>query len=48
LRGRLLAKRFAWTGLLLFAAALLSLWPIDSSRQAVAIPSAPVNPPARP
>ena len=48
LRGRLLAKRFAWTGLLLFAAALLSLWPIDSSRQAVTIPSAPVNPPARP
>ena len=48
LRGRLLAKRFAWTGLLLFAAALLSLWPIDSSRQAVTIPSAPVNPPASP
>ena len=32
LRGRLLAKRFAWTGLLLFVAALLSLWPVDASR----------------
>ncbi len=48
LRGRLLAKRFAWTGLLLFAAALLSLWPIDSSRQALTVPSAPATVPARP
>ena len=47
LRGRLLAKRFAWTGLFLFAAALLSLWPIDSSRHAVTVPAAPSNPPAR-
>jgi ABC-type uncharacterized transport system permease subunit len=48
LRGRLLAKRFAWTGLLLFAAALLSLWPIDSSRQELTVPSAPATVPARP
>jgi len=39
LRGQLLAKRFAWTGLLLFAAALLSLWPIDSSRRPAAAPA---------
>ncbi len=32
LRGRLLSKRFAWVGVGLFAAALLSLWPIDASR----------------
>lgn len=32
LRGRLLAKRFAWTCLVLFAAALLSLWAVDQSR----------------
>jgi ABC-type uncharacterized transport system permease subunit len=31
-RGRLLARRFAWTCLGLFAAALLSLGPVDSSR----------------
>ena len=31
----------------LFAAALLSLWPIDSSRHAVTVPAAPSNPPAR-
>ena len=30
--GRLLAKRFAWTCLALFAAALLSLKPVDTSR----------------
>ena len=39
LRGQLLAKRFAWTGLLLFAAALLSLWPIDNSRRPAAAPA---------
>jgi HemX protein len=33
LRGRLLAKRFAWTCLGLFIAALLSLGPVDASRQ---------------
>jgi len=32
LRGILIAKRFGWTGILLFAAALISLWPVDSSR----------------
>jgi len=32
LKGRLLAKRFAWACLALFAAALLSLGPVDSSR----------------
>lgn len=32
LRGWLLAKRFAWSCLVLFAAALLSLWPVDASR----------------
>lgn len=38
-RRQLLAKRFAWTCVLLFAAALLSLWPIDANRH---LPSAPV------
>ena len=33
LRGRLLAKRFAWTCLILFAAALASLGPVDASRR---------------
>jgi ABC-type uncharacterized transport system permease subunit len=33
LAGRLLAKRLAWTCILLFAAAILSLWPVDSSRR---------------
>ena len=32
LRGRLLARRFAWTCLILFAAALVSLGPVNSSR----------------
>ena len=32
LRGRLLAKRFAWTCLVLFAAALISLGPVNASR----------------
>ena len=32
LRGRLLSSRFAWTCLALFAAALLSLGPVDRSR----------------
>jgi HemX protein len=35
LRGRLLSKRFAWTCLVLFATALLSLDPIDKSRHPV-------------
>jgi ABC-type uncharacterized transport system permease subunit len=38
LRGRLLAKRFAWTGLALFAAALLSLGPVDASRHPTPAP----------
>jgi ABC-type uncharacterized transport system permease subunit len=32
LRGRLIAKRFAWTCAVMFAVALLSLWPVDASR----------------
>lgn len=35
LQGRLLSKRFAWTCLALFAAALLSLGPVDASRHPV-------------
>jgi ABC-type uncharacterized transport system permease subunit len=34
LKGRLIAQRFAWTGVILFACALLSLWPVDASRHA--------------
>lgn len=40
LRDRLLAKRFAWTGLVLFAAALLSIWPVDASRHPAPSPAA--------
>jgi hypothetical protein len=36
LRGVLLAKRFAWACLVLFAAALLSLGPVDQSRHPIA------------
>jgi hypothetical protein len=36
LRGRLLAKRFAWCCVILFGAALLSLDPVDKSRHPVA------------
>jgi len=32
LRGILLARRFAWAGVVLFAAALFSLWLVDASR----------------
>jgi ABC-type uncharacterized transport system permease subunit len=32
LRGVLLARRFGWAGVVLFAAALLSLWPVNESR----------------
>ncbi|MBC7365456.1 MAG: cytochrome c biogenesis protein CcsA [Undibacterium sp.] len=39
LRGQLLAKRFAWTGLVLFGAALLSLWPVDASRSPAVAPA---------
>ncbi len=35
LRGQLLAKRFAWTCLALFALALLSLGPVDASRHPI-------------
>jgi hypothetical protein len=34
--GRLISKRFAWTCLALFAAALLSLGAVDESRHPVA------------
>jgi len=36
LRGLLLSKRFAWSCLALFFAALLSLGPVDKSRNPVA------------
>jgi ABC-type uncharacterized transport system permease subunit len=39
LRGRLLAGRFAWACLVLFAAAMLSLGPVDASRH----PAAPAH-----
>jgi len=38
-RGRLLAKRFAWTCLVLFAIALLSLGPVDASRHPATPPT---------
>jgi ABC-type uncharacterized transport system permease subunit len=38
LRGQLLAKRFAWTCLALFAAALVSLKPVDASRHPAKLP----------
>lgn len=44
LGGRLLAKRFAWSCLALFAAALLSLGPVDKSRHPVAPKTAAVAP----
>ena len=40
LRGRLLARRFAWTCLLLYAAALLSLEVVNTSRHPAPAPSA--------
>lgn len=43
LGGRLLSKRFAWTCLILYAAALLSLGPVDASRH-----SRPLKAPATP
>jgi ABC-type uncharacterized transport system permease subunit len=48
LRGRLLAKRFAWTGLALFAGALLSLWPVDASRTPKIVPAGQTVPRAQP
>lgn len=39
IRGHLLAKRFAWTCLALFAAALISLGPVDASRHPPALPT---------
>jgi len=33
-RGILIAQRFAWSGVVLFILALLSLWPVDASRHA--------------
>ncbi len=40
-RRLLVAKRFAWVGLLLFAAALGSLWPVNSSRKP--LPESPAS-----
>ena len=50
LRGVLLAKRFAWTCLILFIAAMLSLFVVERSRHAAAAAgaSAAVARPARP
>src|SRR5436190_1941976 len=45
LRGRLLAKRFAWTCVVLFVAALLSLNPVDKSRHPVTPRSVGANQP---
>jgi len=42
LRGHLLARRFAWTCLALFGAALISLGPVDASRHPPALPQ-PLN-----
>ncbi|MEO6873543.1 MAG: cytochrome c biogenesis protein CcsA, partial [Opitutaceae bacterium] len=39
LRSLLLARRFAWAGIILFAFALLSLWPVDASRHAAPPPA---------
>jgi ABC-type uncharacterized transport system permease subunit len=39
LRGVLVARRFAWTGVILFAAALFSLWPVDASRHTAPPPA---------
>lgn len=39
LRGRLLTKRFAWSCLGLFAAALISLWAVDASRHPMPRPA---------
>jgi len=44
LRGDLLAKRFAWTCLVLFGAALVSLGPVDASRHSPVLPPAHVVP----
>jgi ABC-type uncharacterized transport system permease subunit len=41
LRGHLLARRFAWTCLALFCAALISLGPVDASRHPPVLPSPP-------
>lgn len=38
-RGTLLAQRFGWTCLALFAAALISLGPVDASRHSPALPA---------
>lgn len=43
IKGRLVTKRFAWTCLGLFAAALLSLWPVDQSRHRIAGAPAPAH-----
>jgi ABC-type uncharacterized transport system permease subunit len=43
-RGRLLGKHFAWAGILVFAVALLSLWPVDRSRHPAAQPPTALHP----
>lgn len=41
LRGHLLARRFAWACLILFGAALISIGPVDASRNPPALPNPP-------
>jgi ABC-type uncharacterized transport system permease subunit len=45
LGGRLITRRFAWTGIALFAAALLSLEAVDASRHPAPKPAATAAPP---
>ena len=42
LRGQLLSRRFAWTCLVLFAAALISLGLVDANRHPLPVPTAAV------
>jgi ABC-type uncharacterized transport system permease subunit len=48
LLNRLIAKRFAWTCIFFFVAALFSLWPVNSSRQPLAPEPAPHTVPRSP
>jgi len=43
LRGKLVGRGFAWACMLLYIAALFSLWPVDRSRHPVKSPKAPAS-----
>lgn len=43
IRGRLVGRGFAWACMLLYIAALFSLWPVDRSRHPVKSPKAPAS-----